>query len=129
MKSFVAACIVVLIIPSMAGAEELPIKPPVKASVDWNGWAAGNRRVVRQSSDNEDAARAHARTECERATGRTCSAIAISDDGDWQVAVLYCANSASFVGGSPLGNARDVAEEKAKRAGFSPRSCVQVYPE
>jgi hypothetical protein len=131
MKYAVAACTLALIIvPFGASAEEMPIGPPIRAGVDWNGWAAAQGRVFRQGADDEDVARSLARTECERATGRSCrGAIAIPDDGSWAVSVLYCGNTASFVGGSPLGNARDVAEEKAGRAGFSPRDCAQIYPQ
>jgi len=131
MRCAVAVCgIALAIAPSVVSAEEIAIRPPIMAEgADWVGYAAApSARVFRATNAvGEVAARTQARAECERATGRTCNAIAVPVD--WPVVVLNCANKVSFVGGSPLGNAVDVARLKAQRAGFYADECIQVYPQ
>jgi hypothetical protein len=121
---------------SIAIAEEVtPARkqsPPIVASsgTDWVGVAVSpNRRVFRVGDSNaEDQARSSARTECERTTGRTCSAIAVPDG--WDVVVVHCSSSGrsgAFLGGSTLGNAEQIARDKADDAGFNGRLCDQIY--
>ena len=130
MKFAVAACgIALALMAPVASAKELCVRPPIVAEgADWVGYAAApSGRVFKvNDADEETTARSLARAECERTTGRTCNAIAVPSD--WPVAVVTCEGRASFVGGSSLDNARDVANLKAERAGFYGRQCMQVYP-
>jgi len=79
---------------------------------------------------SEAAAQAQARNECEQTTAKTCgSYIAIPSSGNWKAAAVLCSNAESFVAGSRLDNAVDVAREKAKGAGFNPDRCEEIYSE
>jgi len=132
MRYGVAVCVFALACgPSLAQVVE--VTPyvargtPSEQGVDWVGWAVAptGRTFKGDSSASEDDARARAKRGCEQAVGRTCSAIAVPSD--WGVASVNCTPSASFIGGSSLGNAVDVAREKADRAGFYGAGCAQVY--
>jgi len=114
---------VVEVTPSIARAT------PSDQGVDWVGWAVAptGRTFKGDASASEDEARARARRGCEQAVGRTCSAIAVP--GNWDVVAVNCAPNLSFIGGSPLGNAEEVARYKAQKAGFDRSDCVRTYPQ
>jgi hypothetical protein len=98
---------------------------------DWIGIAASpNKRVFEVTNQrNEAAARNAAKFECEQASGRTCTAIAVPMS--WDVVVVSCArpgqSPVSIVGGSGQSTAMEVVLDKAYSAGFSPSNCVRVY--
>lgn len=100
-------------------------------TTDWVGVAAApNKRVFEtQNGSTEAGARAAAKYECEQTTGRTCSAIAVP--ASWDAVVLSCSApglpTASFIGGSGQGYARDVALQKANAAGFDAYDCTEIY--
>jgi hypothetical protein len=91
---------------------------------EWVGIAASpNRRVFEVTSQrNEAAARSAAKFECEQASGRTCTAIAVPMS--WDVVVMSCTrpgqSPVSFVGGSGESAAAEVVLAKAHAAGFYP---------
>jgi hypothetical protein len=98
---------------------------------DWIGIAASpNKRVFEVTNQgNEAAARSAAKFECEQASGRTCTAIAVPMS--WDVVVMSCTRPGqspiSFVGGSGQNAALQVVLDKAYAAGFYPSDCVRVY--
>jgi hypothetical protein len=98
---------------------------------DWVGIAASpNKRVFEVTNQrNEAAARNAAQFECEQASGRMCTAIAVPMS--WDVIVMSCArpgrSPVSFVGGSGQSAAMEVVLDKAYSAGFYPNNCVRIY--
>jgi hypothetical protein len=98
---------------------------------EWIGIAASpNKRVFKVTNQrNEAAARNAAKFECEQASGRTCTAIAVPMS--WDVVVMSCTRQGqspvSFVGGSGQGAATEVVLGKAYAANFYPSNCIQVY--
>jgi hypothetical protein len=98
--------------------------------IKWLGVAASpNKRVLKVTNRrNEVGASSAAKSMCELASGRTCTAIAVPMS--WDVVVLSCKHPGqapvSIPGGSGQGLAVSVALAKANVAGFRPSDCIQV---
>jgi hypothetical protein len=143
MKAVVAVwCLALAVVPSTVSADHVRKARPAAASpsppvvaygggINWVGWAVSPPGdVFRSVAASEAAAQAQARNECEQTTAKTCASyIAIPTSGNWKAAAVLCANVESFVAGSRLDNAVDVARDKAKSAGFPPDSCEEIYSE
>ncbi len=102
------------------------------SSSDWIGFAVSPTGRAFQSDlyGSESGARSQARQECETATVRTCSAIAVQPQTD--VIVVHCRNGriqGGYLGGSNqgYGGAEWIALDKARQAGFSSYDCNEVY--
>jgi|ERR1043166_3058661 hypothetical protein len=134
-RLFLAACGAALVVCGSVSAREVTQRPPSVAgpmptTISWVALAASpNQRVFQSAqSGTEEGARADARTECENATGRTCS-INISVPVHWDVVVLSCNDGRMeevFMGGSSQGYAREKALEKAQDSGYRARDCVEI---
>jgi hypothetical protein len=125
-SALVLACDMLAGVPiAYAGVRSEPL------ATEWFGIAASpNKRVVEVANRTEELeARSEAKYECEQASGRTCTAIAVPTS--WNVVVVRCTQAgkapASIVGGSGKGIAMEVAFTKASAAGFRPTDCVPVY--
>jgi hypothetical protein len=102
-------------------------KAEVQRGAEWIAFAASpNGRIFQsQWETGEEAARVKARTECERATARTC-ATTISVTTNFNVVALRC-GSTVFFGASAEDRAYSYAEAKAARAGVKTSTCKEVF--
>jgi hypothetical protein len=108
-------------------------RPEVVNRLGWIGFAVSpNRRAFQSESKVGDNAernvRNEARNECERATQRTCYAIAVTEMADVSgVGCTYRGKSNAFLGGSSESNEQRIALDKANREGFPASSCVEFF--
>jgi hypothetical protein len=128
------AVALVVMIPSLVSAAEVTpaqSRPNrVVGSIGWIGFAVSpNRRVFKsEPQQGEIGARSIAKNECETATLRTCSVIAVPESTDVSaVGCTYGGRSESFVGGSVVNRQTQVALDKARNEGFPESTCVEFY--
>jgi hypothetical protein len=130
MKKFVLLGLVAAALQAVtpaASAREVPSD----LVTEWIGIAVSPNLKVFQIANQSDEtmARNAAKFECERGTGRTCTAIAVPTS--WDVVVMSCARPGQaplpIVAGSGQSSAVDVAILKALAAGVNPSSCRQIY--
>jgi hypothetical protein len=133
-SSILAGAVALIVtIPSLVSAAEVtPPRPAgrVLGTVGWIGFAVSpNRRVFKsEPQQGEIGARSIAKNECETATLRTCSVIAVPESTDVSaVGCTYGGRSESFVGGSVVNRQNRVALDKARNEGFPETTCVEFY--
>lgn len=125
------AVVLTFMIPSLVSAGEVtPQSPRIVGTTGWLGFAVSpNRRVFKsEAQQGEIRARNIAKNECETATLRTCSVIAVPESADVSaVGCTYGGRSESFVGGSAQNAQNQIALDKARNNGFPSSSCIEFY--
>jgi hypothetical protein len=129
----IAVSALVPVLGPVGAMEVTPTRPPIVArtesATEWVGFAVSPQgRVFRSDYTGVEAnVRAQAKNDCEETTLRTCKAIAVTTSAD--IAVITCGQGgrvASFLGGSKLGYARDIAIDKAAQSNFRAENCRTV---
>jgi hypothetical protein len=102
----------------------------IVATTSWLGFAvSANRRAFKSAPQQDEiGARNIAKHECETATLRTCSVIAVPESADVSaVGCAYSGKSESFLGGSTQNGQTQIALNKARDRGFPKSTCVEFY--